>query len=125
MMMTPPGKPARQESQLSLVRYTWVKLMMNPPYHSEAKAGNGIQLYILCSFIYLLSPYVLCHLELSKWTGQSCIPFCSKFLSISLLSYYYYYVVVGVVVYYTTTSICCCCCVLHNNNNDNYKIQRN
>ena len=24
-------------------------------YHSEAKAGNGIQLYILCTFIYLLS----------------------------------------------------------------------
>ena len=53
------------------------------------------------------------HLELSKWTGQSCISFYSKFLSISLLFYHvavvvvvcdtttYIYVVV-VVVYYTT-----------------------
>ena len=32
MMMTPPGKPARQESELSLVRYTWVKLTMTPPH---------------------------------------------------------------------------------------------
>ena len=105
---------------------------MNPPqYHSEAKAGNGIQLYILCSFIYLLSLYVLCHLELSKWTGQSCISFYSKYLSISLLFYYVVVVVGGGgVVYYSTTYICCCCCcccccVLHNRNNDNYKIDIN
>ena len=28
-----------------------------PPqdYHSEAKAGNGIQLYMLCSFIYVVT----------------------------------------------------------------------
>ena len=73
-------------------------------------------LYIYC--------HLICHLELSKWTGQSCIYFYRKFLSISLLLFYYYYYVV-VVVYYTTTSICCCCCVLHNNNNDNYKIHIN
>ena len=102
-----------REREYCTVRFT------PPQYQSEAKPGNGIQLYILCSFIYLLSLYVLCHLELSKWAGQSCISFYCKFLSISLLFYYV------VVVYYTTTYICCCCCVLHNRNNDNYTVQRN
>ena len=75
-------------------------------------ALHSIQLYI-----YLLSLYQLCHLELSKWTGQSCICFYAKFLSISLWFYHVVVVVVVVVVvYYTTTYICCCCCcccVLH------------
>ena len=47
----PPGQCARQESELSIFRYTWVKLTINPPphpkYHSEPKAVHGIQLYIL------------------------------------------------------------------------------
>ena len=30
----------------------------DPPW-SQAKAGNGIQLYILCSFIYLLSLWIV------------------------------------------------------------------
>ena len=41
-----------------------------------------VALYI---YIYILSLYLLSHLQLSKWTGQSCISFYSKFLSISLL----------------------------------------
>ena len=58
-------------------RFTRVKLKIYSPwYHSEAKAGNGIQLYI---YIYILSLYVVSHLELSKWTGQSCFVNC-KFL---------------------------------------------
>ena len=93
------------------------------PHHSEAKAGNGRQLYLLCSFIYLLSLCVLSHLELSKWTGQSCISFYCKCLSISLL--FYYVVDVVVVVHDTTYICCCCCCVLHNRNNNNYKIHIN
>ena len=68
--------------------HIWIGCRWTPQYHSVAKAGNGIQLYILCSFIYLLSLYVLSHLELSKWTGQSCISFYNKFLSISLLFYH-------------------------------------
>ena len=47
----PPGQCARRESELSIFRYTWVKLTINPPphpkYHSEPKAVHGIQLYIL------------------------------------------------------------------------------
>ena len=46
-------------------------------------ALHSIQLYI-----YLVSLYELCHLELSKWTGQSCICFYAKFLSISLWFYH-------------------------------------
>ena len=77
-------------------------------------------------YIYILSLYFLSHLELSKWTGQSCISFYSKFLSISLL-FYHVAVVVVVVVYYTTTYICVVVVVvlLHNRNNDNYKIHGN
>ena len=88
--------------QVYIYRESTAQSDLPPWYHSEAKAGNGIQLYMLCSFIYLLSLYVLSHLELSKWTGQSCISFYSKFLSISLL-FYVVVVVVVVVVYYTTT----------------------
>ena len=74
-----------------IFRFTWVKLKIYPPqYHSEAKAGNGIQLYI---YIYILSLYVVSHLELSKWTGQSC---SVNFFMILLCC-------------------CCCCCVLHHN----------
>ena len=54
--------------------------------------------------LYMWSLYVLCHLELSKWTGQSCISFYSKYLSISL-SFYNVVVVVVVVVYCTTGTI--------------------
>ena len=45
----PQGQCARRESELSIFRYTWVKLTINPPhkYHSEPKAVHGIQLYIL------------------------------------------------------------------------------
>ena len=46
----PPGQCARWESELSIFRYTWVKLTINPhppKYHSEPKAVHGIQLYIL------------------------------------------------------------------------------
>ena len=56
-----------------------------PCYHSEAKAGNGIQLYhSMQLYIYLLSLYVLSHLELSKWTGQTCTSSYGKYLSISV-----------------------------------------
>ena len=95
----------------------WVKLTIDRP---------GIRLkqklYMVYSFTFypaLLSSLIFCHLELSNWTGQSCIYFYRKFLSISLWLLYYV-----VVVYYTTTTTCCCCCVLHNNNN-NYKIHIN
>ena len=67
-------------------------------------------------YIYLLSE--LCHLELSKWTGQSCISFYAKFLSIawwffimlllllcSITPQHIYVVVVVVVVYYTSRTI--------------------
>ena len=85
------------------------------------------KLYIVYSFtfytaLYMLSLYISCHLELSNWTGQSCIYFYRTFLSIYLWLYYVVVVVV-VVVYYTTTTICCC--VLHNNNKDNYKVHIN
>ena len=79
--------------------------------------------------LYMLSLDISCHLELSNWTGQSCIYFYRTYLSIYLWLYYVVVVaVVVVVVYYTTTTICCCCCcccVLHNNNKDNYKIHIN
>ena len=43
-----PGQCARPESELSIFRFIWVKLTINPPkYHSEPKAVHGIQLYIL------------------------------------------------------------------------------
>ena len=86
-----------------------VNLRIYPP-PSQAKAGNGIQLYILWSFIYLLSLWIVC---IWSWaSGQ---------VSHALL---FYHVVVVVIVYYTT-AYRCCCCVLHISNNNNYKIHRN
>ena len=95
-----------------------VTLPIYPPLSLWSKswkwytALHSIQLYI-----YLLSLYELCHLELSKWTGQSCICFYAKFL--------WFYHVVAVIVHFTTTYICCCCCccscccVLHIRSNNN------
>ena len=55
-MIDPPGKPARQESELFSFQIYPGKTYDEPPqYNSEAKAGNGIQLYILCSFIYVVT----------------------------------------------------------------------
>ena len=114
----PPYSTLPWQQQLQFFRFSALPGNSTdwPPHHSEVKAGNGIQLYILYSFIYiyLLSLYELCHLELSKWTGQSCICFYANFL-------WFYHVVV--IVHFTTTYICCCCCscccVLHIRNNNN------
>ena len=99
----------------------WI-LQYTPPLSLWSKSWKWYTaLHSMQLYIYLLSLYVLSHLELSKWTGQSCISFYGKFLSISV----WFYHVVVVVVYYTTTYICCCCCVLHIRNNNKYKIPRN
>ena len=78
LMIDPPVKPARPESEIFAFQLYLGKSYDRPPwYQTEAKAVHFIQLYILSSFIF-------CHLELSNWTGQSCIYFYRKFLSISL-----------------------------------------
>ena len=42
-----------------IFRFTWVKLTMNPPYQTVTKAVHCIQLYILSSFIYIVTLYIL------------------------------------------------------------------
>ena len=89
--------------------------MMNPP-----SITLNQKLYMEYSFtfyaaLYMLSLYISCHLELSNWTGQSCIYFYRTFLSIYLSLYDVVVVVllcmtqqhpyVVVVVYYTTTTM--------------------
>ena len=49
-------KPARPESELFNFQIYLGKTYNEPPwYHSEAKAVHGIQLYILSSFIYVVT----------------------------------------------------------------------
>ena len=130
----PPWPPQYQTWQLyrsdfQIFRSTCWHCWLTPPLSLWSKswkwytALHSIQLYI-----YLVSLYELCHLELSKWTGQSCICFYAKFLSISLWFYHvvddfimllllllcitpqHIYVVV-VVVYYTSGTITTTRCI--------------
>ena len=88
-----------------------------PHYHSEAKAGNGMQLYILYSFIYiyiyLLSLYELCHFGVEQVNRSVMHLFlCQIFMDFIMLllllllciSPQHIYVVI-VVVYYTSGTI--------------------
>ena len=88
------------------------------PPHSEAKAGNGIQLYILSSFIYIYCHFMYC-LIWSGASGQvshaflSMANFCQflyDFIMLLLLlcvtqQHIYVVVVDVVVVYYTSGTI--------------------
>ena len=54
--MNPPPEPARPESELFNFQIYLGKTYNEPPtYQSQAKAVYGIQLYILCSFIYVVT----------------------------------------------------------------------
>ena len=50
-----------------------------PPLISKS---HRISKAIHCIQLYMLSSFMCCYLELTCWTGQSYIYFCSKFLSI-------------------------------------------
>ena len=59
-MMDPPVKPARPESELFTSQLYLGKTYDCPPrYQTEAKAVHAIQLYILSSFIYVITSYIL------------------------------------------------------------------
>ena len=70
-----------------IFRFTRVKLKIYPPSITLKQKLEMVYSFI---YIYILSLYVVSHLELSKWTGQSC---SVNFFMILL----------------------CCCCVLHDN----------
>ena len=59
-----------------------VTLLIDPPISTLKQKLEMVYSFTFYTalYIYLLSLYELCHLELSKWTGQSCICFYAKFL---------------------------------------------
>ena len=83
-----------------IFRFTWVKLKIYPPwYHSEAKAGNGIQLYI---YIYTVT---LCIVSFGVEQVDRSVMFCKflyDFIMLLLLCItpQHIYVVVVVVYFY-------------------------
>ena len=96
----------RQGAQI--FRFTQVKLKIYPPprYHSEAKAGNGIQLYI---YIYIYNTVTLCSVSFGVEQVDRSVMFCKflyDFIMLLLLlllcitPQHIYVVVVVVIVYF-------------------------
>ena len=117
LTINPSGNLPGWRVNFSISRFTWVKCMMNPPGISLKQKLYMVYSFTFYAALYMLSLSVQCHLELSKWTGQSCI-YCNR----KCISQFLYYFVMLLLF---CCCCCSCCCVLHNNKNDNYKIHIN
>ena len=79
-----------------------VNLKIYPPPWSQAKAGNGIQLYILCSFIYLLSLSIV---SFGVEQVDRSVMLYDFIMLLFLLCITWQHIDVVVVVYYTSVTI--------------------
>ena len=77
-------------------------MMNTPQYHSKAKAVHGIQLYILCSFIYVVT---LCKVSFGvEQVDRSVMHLFLEKISVNFF-----------IILLLCCCCCCCCCVLLNN----------